>query len=192
MNAKNRLVVISAPSGAGKTSLCAKLLANVPNLVLSMSSTTRAPRGAEKNGVEYEFLSRQEFQSKIQAGRFAEWAEVHGNFYGTSKDTIERAFQAGNSVLLDIDVQGAKLIREAYPAESVLIFVQPPSIEELEKRLRGRGTESEENIQKRMKNARAELAEMLSFDHVIMNDEFERAAFELEAIVRQSMGVTYA
>ncbi len=192
MNAKNRLVVISAPSGAGKTSLCAKLLANIPNLVLSISSTTRAPRGTEKHGVEYEFLTREDFQAKIQAGRFAEWAEVHGNYYGTSKDTIGRAFQAGNSVLLDIDVQGAKLIRQAYPSESVLIFVQPPSIEELEKRLRGRGTESEENIQKRMKNARDELAEMDSFDHVIMNDEFERAAFELEAIVRQSMGVTYA
>src|SRR4051812_45558024 len=109
-----KLIVISAPSGAGKTTLCHRLLQDFPELVLSISSTTRAPRGTEKHGVEYLFLSKPDFEKQIHAGRFAEWAQVHGNFYGTSKDVIDEAFRSGKSVLLDIDVQGAASLNKAY------------------------------------------------------------------------------
>ena len=133
-----QLIVISAPSGAGKTTLCQKLLKDFPELVLSISSTTRAPRGSEQNGKEYLFLTPEEFKAQIAASRFAEWAQVHGNYYGTSKDVIERAFDSGKSVLLDIDVQGAESLRQAYPDQCHSIFIAPPSLMVLESRLRAR------------------------------------------------------
>jgi guanylate kinase len=180
---KNRLVVLSAPSGTGKTTLCARLLKEIPELMLSISTTTRAPRGAEKHGAEYFFLPKPEFQKKIDAGRFAEWAEVHGNFYGTSKDFVEQAFAAGKSLLLDIDVQGAEQLKRSYPGRTLRIFLKPPSMEELERRLRARGTDSEDSIRKRLEGAAKEMAEMDRFDHVIVNDDLERAYFELAGIV---------
>jgi guanylate kinase len=181
------LIVISAPSGAGKTTLCARLLKDFPELVLSISSTTRAPRGQEKHGVEYFFLSRADFEAQIQAGRFAEWALVHGNYYGTSKDTIEQTFAAGRSVLLDIDVQGAASLAQAYPAQTFRVFISPPSLAELEGRLRSRGTDSEETIQKRVKNAEEEMKRLSEFDKVVINDQLDRAYTELRELVRERL-----
>lgn len=183
----SRLIVISAPSGAGKTTLCDRLLKEFPTLTLSISSTTRAPRGQEKHGREYFFLSKDEFQKQIDAGRFAEWAEVHGNFYGTSKKVIEKAFAAGKSVLLDIDVQGAESLKKSYPKEAYLIFISPPSLDVLEKRLRSRGTDSEQSIQKRMKNARDEMSRIPIFHKVVINDELERACSELGGLVKEAL-----
>lgn len=182
-----RLIVISAPSGAGKTTLCDRLLKDFPGLVLSISSTTRAPRGAEKHGKEYFFLSREAFEKDIRAGKFAEWANVHGNYYGTSKAAIENAFRDGKSVLLDIDVQGAESLRKSFPRESVLVFIAPPSLETLERRLRSRGTDNEETIQKRVRNARAEMEKMPVFDTIIVNDELDRAYDELRAVVAERL-----
>lgn len=178
-----KLIVVSAPSGAGKTTLCQRLLADFSELVLSISSTTRSPRGKEVHGREYFFLSPDEFRDEIAQNRFAEWALVHGNYYGTSKNTIEAAFQRGKSVLLDIDVQGAASLRKSYPKQSLLVFVSPPDLDALEKRLRGRGTDSEETIRKRLENAKTEMARIQEFDHVVVNDEIERAYQELKMIV---------
>jgi guanylate kinase len=161
--------------------------------MLSISSTTRKPRGAEKEGEHYFFITPEEFKAKVDADRFAEWAEVHGNFYGTSKDFIERAFAQGKSLLLDIDVQGADSLKAAYPAETVRIFLTPPSMEELERRLRARGTDSEESIAKRLLGAAAEMAHQDHFDHVIVNDDLEHAYFALSAIVLAAIrGATVA
>jgi guanylate kinase len=179
-----RLLVVSAPSGAGKTSLCARLLKDFPGLSLSVSSTTRAPRGRERDGVEYHFLSRERFQEMIDAGAFAEWAFVHGNYYGTSRAVIDAAFARGLSVLLDIDVQGAHQLKAAYPDRCTTIFVTAPDLATIEKRLRSRGTDSEETIRVRMRNAEEELTHAPRFDRVIVNDEFERAYHELSAFVR--------
>lgn len=184
----NKLIVISAPSGAGKTTLCQKLLEDMKDkLVLSISTTTRAPRGQEKNGVEYHFVSHEEFKKDIDDGFFAEWALVHGNYYGTSKRTIESAFHSGKSVLLDIDVQGAASLRRAFPLSSSLIFIAPPSMQELEKRLRSRGTDSEETIQRRLQNARDEMARQSEFDRVIVNDDIHVAYAELIETVRKAL-----
>lgn len=185
---KPRLLVISAPSGAGKTTLCARLLKEFGQLTLSVSSTTRAPRGQERDGVEYHFLSVDRFQEMIKRGAFAEWALVHGNYYGTSIEVIRNCFAKGQSVLLDIDVQGAEQLRKAFPTECKTVFIAPPSEQILEQRLRARGTDSEESIQKRMKNAREELAESPKFDVVIINDNLERAYSDLRAQVIATIG----
>jgi guanylate kinase len=182
-----RLVVISAPSGTGKTTLCSRLLREIPELILSISTTTRAPRGQEKNGVEYFFVPQEEFKAKIAADRFAEWAEVHGNFYGTTKDFVEQAFGQGKSLLLDIDVQGADQLHRNYPGKTLRIFLKPPSMEELERRLRSRGTDSEESIAKRLRGAAEEMKHMDAFDHVVVNDDLESAYFQLAGIVLQAI-----
>lgn len=184
-----RLVVISAPSGAGKTTLCARLLKEIPELTLSISTTTRAPRGQEKDGVEYHFSDAGRFEDMIARGLFAEWAKVHDNYYGTSKALIESAFANGKSVLLDIDVQGAAQLRKSFPDRSTLVFISPPDMETLESRLRARGTESEEIIQKRLQNSRQEMKESEKFDRVIVNDDLERAYRELASFVGKAIGV---
>jgi guanylate kinase len=181
-----KLIVISAPSGAGKTTLCQMLLRDFPELELSISSTTRGPRGTEQHGKEYFFLSREAFEQDIQSDLFAEWALVHGNYYGTSKKVVEHCFKNGKSVLLDIDVQGAESIRKSYPDRSLLVFIAPPSMEILEARLRARGTENEAAIQKRLNNSRQEMEKAEIFDHIIVNDQLERAYVELKRLLLQN------
>jgi guanylate kinase len=178
-----RLLVLSAPSGAGKTTLCTRLLRDFKGLKLSISTTTRAPRGQEKNGVDYHFVDQATFEQEIRDGFFAEWAQVHGNYYGTSRRTLEDFFRSGNSVLLDIDVQGAHSLKKSYGPRCSTIFVAPPSLAVLEERLRARGTDSEQSIQKRMKNATEELARANEFDHQLVNDDLEKTYDRLKTLV---------
>lgn len=178
-----RLYVISAPSGAGKSTLVSRLLARMPELRYSISHTTRSPRGAERDGTDYHFVSVPEFIAMRDAGGFAEWARVHDNFYGTSKEGLEAFLNAGKSVILDIDVQGAQQVAGHYP-EAVTIFVKPPSLEELERRLVKRGTDSPETIAKRKKNAEWELSQEHLYRHVLVNDDLDRATDELAGIVK--------
>lgn len=187
-NSNYGLIVISAPSGAGKSTLCGRLLRDFPGrLKLSISTTSRLPRGSEQNAVEYFFTDNTDFKARIDAGEFAEWALVHGNYYGTQKATIEGFWKAGRHVLLDIDVQGAASLKALYGERCFTVFIAPPSMEELEKRLRGRGTDSEETIQKRMRNAAGEMARKVEFDRIVVNDDFERARRELDTAVREFM-----
>ncbi|MFN7683808.1 MAG: guanylate kinase [Oligoflexia bacterium] len=178
-----RLIVLSAPSGAGKTTLCARLLEDFQELRLSISTTTRAPRGQEKHGEAYFFASEQEFKSGISEGRFAEWALVHGNYYGTSRKTLEDFFREGFSVLLDIDVQGSASLKKTFGARCDTIFISPPSMAVLEQRLRARGTDSEESILRRMRNAELEMSRASEFDHVLINDDLEGTSLKLKALV---------
>jgi guanylate kinase len=194
MNNKGRspdsfgLIVVSAPSGAGKSTLCAELLKrNANRLSLSISSTSRQPRGSEVHAKEYFFLSGNEFQSKIDQGIFVEWANVHGNFYGTSRETLDLFWSQQKHVLLDIDVQGSETLRNAFGPRAFTVFIAPPSMEVLEQRLRGRGTDSEEVIQKRMFNAREEMKQMDRFDLTVVNDDFQQAYQQLEQSVLSFM-----
>ncbi|MEN9724216.1 MAG: hypothetical protein RJB38_2202 [Pseudomonadota bacterium] len=182
------LFVIAAPSGAGKTSLCERLLRDFPTIELSVSTTTRAPRGQEVHGKAYWFTTREAFESQIHEGKFVEWALVHGNYYGTSKVVIEESLARGVSVLLDIDVQGAEILKQAFSSRCVTIFVAPPNLEELEKRLRNRGTDPEEAIQRRMTNAVQEINQAKHFDFQIINDDFEGAYAKLREIVMTTLG----
>ena len=182
------LIVVSAPSGTGKSTLCTRLLDEQKDQVaLSISTTSRQPRGLEENAKEYFFVSIEEFKQKIDANAFAEWAMVHGNYYGTEKKNLEIFWRQKKHVLLDIDVQGADSFRAVYPTKVLSIFLAPPSIEELEWRLRGRGTETEEAIQRRMSNAHAELNRKHEFDLVIVNDDLERTYNELKLEVNGFM-----
>lgn len=175
------VLVLSAPSGAGMSTLVRKLLREFPGIGYSVSYTTRAPRGAERDGVDYHFVDRDRFLAMREAGEFAEWAEVHGNFYGTAKAPVLALLDQGRDVLFDIDVQGAAQLRTAFP-EGVLVFILPPSLAELERRLRGRGTDAPEVVTKRLENARAEIAAAERFDFLILNDDLERACDELRAV----------
>ena len=178
------LYILSAPSGAGKSSLINALLADLPRheVQLSISHTTRQPRPAEEDGVHYYFTGHTEFESLIEKGHFLEWAEVFGNYYGTSLPMIERSLEQGIDVFLDIDWQGARQIREKVPNVKT-IFILPPSREELEQRLIGRGQDSAETISKRMAEAESEMSHYDEFDYVIINDDFNQALSELKAIL---------
>ncbi|MCL4537156.1 MAG: guanylate kinase [Nitrospirae bacterium] len=183
---KGNLFVISAPSGAGKTTLCQKLREVIPDLKFSVSYTTRKPRTGEIDGVHYIFMDEDEFRAMIADGEFVEWAQVHGNFYGTSKKRIEDMINGGFDVILDIDVQGGRQIREHFSANNInniLIFVLPPSMDTLKKRLKGRMSDSDEVIKKRLKNATEEIREYKNYDYVIINDVFEDALKEMVAII---------
>lgn len=185
---KYGLIVVSAPSGAGKSTLCTRLLAAHPDRVaLSISHTSRAPRGLEIHGKEYFFTQKNEFQEKIKADVFAEWALVHENYYGTSKQTLEDFWANRKHVLLDIDVQGAESLRAVYPDRCLSVFIAPPSLEVLEQRLRGRGTDSEEIVQKRMKNAISEMNEQSKFDLIIVNTILEEAYHALDQAIIEFM-----
>jgi len=179
---KGRLFIISAPSGAGKTTLCQAVLRRFPDLIYSVSFTTRPARSGERNGRDYVFISPDEFEAGIREGRWAEWARVHGHYYGTSARVLERARVAGRDVLLDIDVQGAQQICRRFP-ESVTIFIRPPSLDVLEQRLRARGTDGPEAIDVRLQNARREMEQSGLYEHTIVNDDLNTAVGELVAIL---------
>ena len=173
--------IVSAPSGAGKTSLCRELIDSVPNLRQSVSFTTRQKREREQDGVDYHFIDPEAFRKMIEQQQLAEWAEVHGNLYGTSLDTLNDAADQGVDLLLDIDCQGAAQLKENYQ-QGVFVFILPPDYAELEKRLRRRGTDAEEVIQRRLKNAEVEIHQALWYDYLVVNDDFQSARNRLIAI----------
>ncbi|MHB8418162.1 MAG: guanylate kinase [Myxococcales bacterium] len=179
------LLILSAPSGAGKTTLARLLLAAEPRARLSVSTTTRAPRGQEVEGRDYHFADEAEFQRMVERGEFLEWARVHGFRYGTSRATVERSLgDAGSLTIFDIDVQGGSAIKAHFP-QAVTVFILPPSLAELEARLRGRGTDSEEVIQLRLEAARSEILRGLAeYDYLVVNRLLEEAVADLRAIVR--------
>lgn len=179
---RGMLLVVSSPSGAGKTTLCHRLMAEFPGLRLSVSSTTRAPRATEVDGRDYRFVSREQFEAMISRGAFVEWAEVHGNRYGTPRDEVERSVDTGADVLFDIDWQGARALKEQYPSDVSLVLVAPPSIAELGNRLRLRGTDSEEVVQRRLAEATNELARYAEYQYIVVNDHLDAAYAELRAI----------
>ena len=179
---KGILFIISAPSGAGKTTLCRALRKRFPDIKYSISFTTRQPRQGEQNGVDYHFVGKQEFERKLQQGCWAEWAEVHGHYYGTSANLLDAAQLRGDDILLDIDVQGTIQILERYP-EAATVFILPPSMNVLEQRLRKRGTDSRATIEKRIESASKEIAQKDIYRHLIVNDDLEIAIAELIQIV---------
>jgi guanylate kinase len=181
-NNRGQLFVVSAPSGTGKTTVVERLVQIVPDLVLSRSYTSRAAREGEMNGVDYNFVTRSRFDEMIAAGEFLEWADVFGNLYGTCASDTERDLSRGRDVVLVIDVQGARQVRQRY-RDTVGVFVMPPSFDILERRLRGRSTDAEEVMQRRLRTARNEVAAFSEYDYVIVNDELEACVDRLRAIV---------
>jgi guanylate kinase len=176
------LFVVSAPSGAGKTSLCRAVTDSLENLTHSISYATRKPRPGEIDGRDYYFVTQERFQAMIDAGDFAEWAEVHSNLYGTSRRVLSDMIAKSIDVILDIDTQGAKQIKSKFDS-AVFIFIMPPSLEILEERLRNRKSDNEEEIKKRMRRARDEIKDFNMYDYIIVNREFDRALTELRSIV---------
>ncbi len=176
------IVVISGPSGAGKSTVAAQVLEKSPGLVRSVSVTTRRPRAGDVDGEDYHFVSPEEFIARRDTGMLLEWAEVHGNFYGTEAEQIDRSIAGGKSVLLEIDVQGGMSIKAARP-RAVLIFLLPPSDGILEERLRGRGTDEEDVILKRLENARKELGSAKDYDYRVVNDDLDRCVGEVLGII---------
>ncbi len=175
-------VVLAAPSGTGKTTIARELVAGSPRFVFSVSATTRAARDGERDGVDYRFVGEEAFQAMIRENRLVEWAEVHGNLYGTPRSELESAQERGQHVVLDIDVQGARQIREAVP-EAVLIFIFPPSGVDLLRRLGGRGTENDEEVVRRLRNAQEEMDRARHFDYIVVNDELDRAVTRIHGVV---------
>ncbi len=186
---KGHLLVITAPSGAGKTSLIEAVMRDDPSLKISVSYTTRKPRPGEKDGVDYHFIDLATFEKMKSRGEFLESAEVHGNHYGTGKEVILEAVKRGDDLILEIDWQGAQQVRRLYPA-CVGIFILPPSVEELERRMRTRGQDSEEVIRRRVQNAREELSHAGEFKYAIINKDFETARRELAGIIQSERANT--
>lgn len=178
--------MISAPSGGGKTTLVNELLSRLPHSKRSITSTTRPPRATEIPGQDYDFLNDTAFDELIQKNAFAEYANVHGYRYGSKKDSISDSLSRGEILFLTIDVVGAKNIQKSFP-QALLIFVSPPDFDILETRLRKRGTESDQEIRKRLENARKEIAQADDFDFKVLNDRLDRAALEIESIIRQRL-----
>ena len=177
------LLVLSAPSGTGKTTLARRLLSELPDALFSISVTTRQPRGREKDGVDYHFVDVTSFQERIERGDFVEWAEVHGHFYGSPRTVVDEARSRRGVAIFDIDVQGGLAIKRKQP-DTVLVFVVPPSLEELERRLRDRGTDAEDTIRRRLLAARSEIERgVAAYDYIIVNDDLEHAYQDLHAIV---------
>ena len=183
---KGKLYVVSAPSGAGKTTLIKEVLSRFKTLSYSVSHTTRAPRKKEQQDIDYYFITQEEFQEKIDQNYWLEWAEVHGNYYGTSKDFIKTSLDQGKSLILDIDVQGTcEIIKSGL--EMVTIFIMPPSIEILSQRLENRGSDSKKVIDKRIENAKIEIAKNNMYQYIVLNDDFDKAREELCLIFKEEM-----
>jgi guanylate kinase len=182
-----KVIVITGPSGVGKGTLIRGLLEQMPQLELSVSATTRRPRAGERNGVDYHFLTPEEFESHLAAGDFLEHATYSGNRYGTLRDEVTRRSAAGAPVVLEIEVQGARQVRRSVP-DALAVFIAPPSQETLRSRLLGRGTDTTEQVEERLRTAERELAAQPDFGHVVVNDKLEPAVDELVAIVRQALG----
>ena len=179
------LITISAPSGAGKTTICRLLQQYFPDLAFSISYTTRPKRGKEKEGVDYHFITQAEFEDKIKQGEFAEYEKVHGQYYGTAKQVLEDTIRNNRMLLLEVDVKGALAIKRLYPQQTVTFFILPPDIKDLEARLRKRGTESEHSIEKRLQRIQSELSYKEQFEHQIINDDVERATQQIIQIIQQ-------
>ena len=180
--ARGLLIVVSSPSGAGKTTLCHRLIEEFPEVMFSVSYTTRPMRRGEEEGIDYHFVDEATFDKMIAAGDFAEWAEVHGHRYGTTVAAVREALEGGRHVLFDIDYQGGRQLKAKFEKEAVLVFVLPPSLEELERRLRKRATDAPEVIERRLAKAREELKQYGLYQFLIVNDELPRAYDRLRAI----------
>lgn len=182
MKKENLIIVVSAPSGVGKTTVIQYLMKQKDNLALSVSATTRTPRRGEKDGIDYYFLSSEEFEKKIKNNEFVEYARVHDDLYGTLYSEIHRHLNSEKDLILELDIQGMRSIKEKFP-QAVTIFMLPPSLKEMEFRLKNRGTESEEKIQKRLRRAFEEMKVRSEFDYTIVNYEVEQSAKDLNAII---------
>ncbi len=176
------IIVVSAPSGAGKTSICDAVVSSDKNTVYSISYTTRAPRKGEKNGVEYFFTDENTFKKMIKEKKFTEWAKVHGNYYGTPKEFIEKTIRKGKNILLDIDVQGGINIKRQYP-QACMVFIMTPDLETLKQRLTSRGKDSIETIKTRMENARKELKSLQKYDYLVVNENLKEAVDAVKMII---------
>lgn len=182
LNRKGLLLVVSGPSGAGKGTICKALLNKNDQIKLSVSATTRKPRNGEVHGVNYFFIEKEEFTKMIENGEFLEYAQIYDNFYGTPKAAIIECLEKGQDVILEIEMQGARQIKEVYP-EGVFIFVLPPSLEELKSRIVGRGTETQEEIEKRFSCAVEEINQIVNYDYFIVNEDIEKSVSDVEAII---------
>ena len=176
--------MLSAPSGAGKTSLCRAAAERLSGLVYSVSHTTRPPRPGEVDGRDYYFVGTETFETMVGEGAFLEWARVHGHFYGTSRRAVVEVLEQGADVIIDIDAQGARTLMETRPLPATFIFVLTPSFAELERRLRARGSDPEEEIRRRLRQARIEIEQYRRYDYLVVNDDFERAVDDLSAVIR--------
>lgn len=181
------LMVLSGPSGCGKGTVCDLLRQRNPNLTYSISATTRKPRPGEQDGVNYRFFTREQFKRQIKEDGFLEWAEVYGNLYGTPRTWVEEKLAAGKNVLLEIDTQGAMQVKASYPA-GILLFLLPPNMEELRRRIDGRGTEGAEEKERRLQAARQEIAQIRNYDYLVVNDEVPQAVLRIEAILLAEQG----
>ncbi len=179
-----KIIIITAPSGAGKTSITRFLLQKYPQLAFSISAATRSPRGREENGKDYYFMSVEEFRHHIQQNDFVEWEMVYeGKYYGTLKNELDRIWNKGQTPMLDIDVKGAIHVQQQYPDQTLSLFIEPPSVDELRKRLFGRGTETDESLQARINKAGYEISFKHHFDHIIVNENLEKACAEAENLI---------
>lgn len=184
-----KLIILSAPSGAGKSTIVKHLLKTFPRLEFSVSATSRAPRGTERNGVEYYFLSPEEFSKAVERGEFVEWEEVYaGTCYGTLCTELERIWGKGNVIIFDVDVKGGIRLKEIFGDNALSIFIMPPSIEELRSRLIGRGTDAPEVIERRIQKAETEISYCHKFDRIVVNDRLEEAVEEVTTLIRDFIG----
>ena len=181
---EGKLIIFSAPSGSGKTTIVKRLLSVFPQFEFSISATSRKPRGTERDGVDYIFLTQEEFARRVEAGDFVEWEEVYGGTcYGTLRSEMERIWAKGNVIVFDVDVMGGINLKRIFGENACSIFIMPPSVEELRRRLEGRGTDSAETIDKRVAKAEFEISKSGSFDHIVVNDDLDTAVAETESII---------